>query len=294
MVPFFVWLVDPNIMFERDWLYDLCAIGGHTTVNQVYEKDMDLVYPGAVVVFNHSVDYNTYLLKYESQKVPFVAIHLSDETLGDDVGFYHLGMCKHIFRTYYHPMVSKYPHVTTIGLGYKTGFTRIQVSTEYPRFYHWCFAGNLHSASRLSQVVSYCPLFPYYLHTTMDGFSSKDGLTVDKYKHMLLSSKFALCPQGQGNLDTFRFYEALEAGCIPVVLRETAQQPSYWQHLFECDDLPFITGDTLEDTFDQMRRALYHGSTYASMAIRTKEFWDDTKRKWGTNLCKTIEACLTP
>ena len=43
-------------------------------------------------------------------------------------------------------------------------------------------------------------------------------LTTANHLDMLLETVFALCPRGN-NLETFRFYEALESGAIPVVVK---------------------------------------------------------------------------
>jgi len=49
------------------------------------------------------------------------------------------------------------------------------------------------------------------------------------YSALLLQSKFAPVPRGN-NFETFRFYEALEHGCIPLYVR-TAGDETYWAWL---------------------------------------------------------------
>lgn len=48
------------------------------------------------------------------------------------------------------------------------------------------------------------------------GFAS--GLPLQHYKQVLAQSVFALCPEGDRHLDTFRLYESLQMGCIPLVV----------------------------------------------------------------------------
>lgn len=50
-----------------------------------------------------------------------------------------------------------------------------------------------------------------------------------KYKESLLNSKFALCPPGTG-VSTIRLYEAMAAGCIPVVFN-SVKVPNCVAHL---------------------------------------------------------------
>ena len=55
-----------------------------------------------------------------------------------------------------------------------------------------------------------------------------DAETVLKYKHkyaeIILRSKFVLCPRGVGN-SSFRLYETLSAGRVPVILSDSWVQP---------------------------------------------------------------------
>lgn len=53
------------------------------------------------------------------------------------------------------------------------------------------------------------------------------GLAQEEYYRRLSAAKIAPCPGGPATPDTFRFWEALEAGTVPVVLRDP-----YWPALF--------------------------------------------------------------
>jgi hypothetical protein len=48
-------------------------------------------------------------------------------------------------------------------------------------------------------------------------FGDPNALTAETYRDLLLKSIFVPCPRGWWNLDSFRVYEALECGCIPIV-----------------------------------------------------------------------------
>lgn len=63
-----------------------------------------------------------------------------------------------------------------------------------------------------------------------DGFAK--GLPPEEYTAGLLKAKYAPCPAGGVNTDSFRVYEALEAGCIPIT-----RDKSFWYDLFP--DAPF-------------------------------------------------------
>ena len=48
---------------------------------------------------------------------------------------------------------------------------------------------------------------------------NSNQLTSEKYTETCLNSIFMPCPHGQ-NVETFRFYEALEHGVIPIYIRD--------------------------------------------------------------------------
>jgi hypothetical protein len=51
-----------------------------------------------------------------------------------------------------------------------------------------------------------------------DSWMDANQLKGDEYSLILLNTKFVPCPRGQ-NTETFRFWEALEHGCIPIYVR---------------------------------------------------------------------------
>ena len=59
------------------------------------------------------------------------------------------------------------------------------------------------------------------VHNTQD----KKNRT-SEYNHLLLDSKFSLCPSGAGP-NSIRFWESLAVGCIPVLLADTLELPKH-------------------------------------------------------------------
>lgn len=290
-----IWLLDPNSLFETDWLRLLLP----DDIEEVVAfDDLNTLYHNGIFVFNHSIDYEAYFRKYEDANIPFAAIHLSDETLGDSVDFYKYINCQFVIRNYHHPVYSFMYNVITIGLGCKSGFyqeldPRFVKNTEH-RFYHWCFAGNIHDKARLEAIEMFQTIIPYQLHTTTDGFNSRNNLSVKEYAELLQSSKFALCPIGQGNIDSFRFYEALEAGAIPVVLANTPYQvypSSYWHAIFPMHQhFPFIMAKDWEDARRQMFAVLMRKEEYEDMQYVLGIFWREAKQYWKKLIERTIQS----
>ena len=73
----------------------------------------------------------------------------------------------------------------------------------------------------------------YYCNVN-SAWQSGDSLNTQDYKKILEQSIFVPCPRGNSSPDTFRLYEAIEAGSIPIVERD-----EYWNSLFG-DDHPLM------------------------------------------------------
>lgn len=91
-----------------------------------------------------------------------------------------------------------------------------------------------------------------------EGFTQ--GLDHETYYQKLAESKVALCPSGPNTPDTFRLWEALELGCVPIVnhLPSDPRYPDgFWSHMLGveppfvfCDDwnaLPQLVNFTIQD-----------------------------------------------
>jgi len=100
------------------------------------------------------------------------------------------------------------------------------------RPYVWSFAGVVGKSDRATMRRAFRRIAPNFVHET-SFWNSPDSLSTAAYRDLLLRTVFVPSPPGTYSLDCFRTYEALEAGCVPIVLRETAVQPfNYYQVLF--------------------------------------------------------------
>lgn len=107
------------------------------------------------------------------------------------------------------------------------------------------------------------------------------GLDRTDYLQVLASTRFAPCPAGPGTPDSFRFFEALEAGCVPIVEDRCDgwEHPGYW-HLTFGDDLPF---PVLTDWEYLPGFVADLGLTWQQVANRCGVWWlhrQRTQRRW--------------
>ena len=194
--------------------------------------------PIFLVARPHIEKFQEIFLRYESLGLPFYAIHLSDEYGQDPIDWYSYKSCKGVLRNYNRPECLVMSHVKVVPLGPNRRTT--DVKPFETRELAWSFFGTQWH-NRQKDLQPLCASGPYmenYYETWMDA----KQLTAEAYSAMLLNSKFIPCPRGQ-NVETFRFWEALEHGSIPIYVRSpgdtlyveflTTHLPSFSAFIFE-------------------------------------------------------------
>jgi hypothetical protein len=162
-------------------------------------------------------------------------------------------------------------------------------------WFHWCFLGAVHHKARQDAIKTFLSSKPYLLKVSSGGFNS-DNLSIEEYKQTMVLSKFAICPIGQGNLDTFRFYEAMEAGCVPIVLNRTAEQPyrpSYWHAVFMLPpeyDIPIVMDDTWEECLQSMESLMQNPVKYYDLHTKMTQFWENQKGLWKQRIGEAVNV----
>lgn len=113
-----------------------------------------------------------------------------------------------------------------------------------PKRFDWFFAGQVNHARREQCVQELKYLVDSGENTngnlvTTDEFG-KEVLPYHRYMETMAESKVVMAPSGVESPDNFRLYEALEAGCLPIVdaFSTRNQAPGFWRYLFG-DDIPF-------------------------------------------------------
>jgi len=201
---------------EQKWLEDMMSTS--LTILPCQEETLCTL-PAAswfIVQRPHSALWNTRFQEMNRQGRDFYVLHLSDEFATDCIDFYSLPHCKGVIRNYARADTPALPHLLTIPLGYHYAYTET-VAPFADRSLLWSFHGTdwFHRKTqleRLANCVPYnCLLLPSWNHESMT--KEKD------YMNLLGKTKF--CPVLRGNnMETFRLYEALEAGCVPVCMEE--------------------------------------------------------------------------
>jgi len=137
----------------------------------------------------------------------------------------------------------------------------------------WSFSGQVTHLRRSACVEALSGREDGVLNRS-EGFTL--GLPQEEYWQLLASSKVAPCPGGPVTPDSFRLYEALEAGCVPLVDGGSGRglEPDYWARVFG-QDPPFpvvLDWSSASLTIDDILAA------WPARAARALAFWVEYKR----------------
>jgi len=157
--------------------------------------------------------------------------------LGDETGIYDLhpiyNNCSHIWRAFCSSKYFKNEKIDCLPIGYKSGVETNKSTDE--RKYKWTFIGTPHKSSRHDLLFQLSKIQPSFSHKT-EKFNRKI-LDAKEMTQILSQTEFIPCPNGFVHPETYRVYEALECGCIPIV----ENTYKYYDRLFPNN--PFLKVD---------------------------------------------------
>jgi hypothetical protein len=245
--------------WEVDWV---CHLLGDFDVRHILDTSYSRIDRNAILVLSGQLQgeeqhVRDYVRRFRDAGLPVGIIHLSDEWHTAPISFYK--DASFILRNYYRPEVMGNRDCHYFGLGYRSGFaSRAVVKDIRDRAYTWAFAGALKgSRTIMLDNARKIPGGRYYL--TDGAFRPAEGaqpLSVNEYSELLCNAVFGLCPRGNRSLDCFRLYEALEAGCIPIV-EDSGGANEWWDLLspFSC----FRIRGWRHSVWSESLKHLFHG-----------------------------------
>jgi len=149
----------------------------------------------------------------------FIILHMSDEFCTDPIDSYDLSGCKGVIRNYMRDGLGSKVIIMPLGFHWAIPNGEPYIHTPRPPFRElaWSFIGT----NWLGRKDKLSPLTQVREHKAvyMDDWNSPNMIGREECLSILLNSWCVPCPSGH-NGETFRFYEALEAGAIPIVVKE--------------------------------------------------------------------------
>ena len=199
---------------------------------KIIQNENDLVSEDILIIVDSSIEKKSKLyakLKLMCSKM--FMIHLGDETGSYDLSLIYNNF-NFVWRAFCLNRYFKNKHVSCLPIGYKSGVIKIKTNNKK---YRWAFIGTPHKSSRHDLLFQLSDIEPSFCHKTKS-FNEKI-IEENKMSEVLSSTEFIPCPNGFVHPETYRLYEALECGCIPIV--ENAYK--YYDRLFPNN--PFLKVD---------------------------------------------------
>ena len=284
-----VWQI-PSDFLDFDWIREVLE---QTDTNEHFDGRFDLMVDNSIVVVSSVFGYervSSYVEKLEKRGLKYVLVHLSDQFHSDD--WSHYPSQRLVLRTHWDRKYGHLDNVLVIPLGYTTGFRKASEQVVrndiLDRKYLISFAGDTSKASRhgLNELVS--RFDSSFLHET-SRWNDPAALEKEEYKAVMFDSKFVFCPRGFWSVDTFRLYEALECGAIPVV--ETSSPIDYFEDLF--GPYPFLSYVRPEQAVSQVNALLSRDDELVRTQERCREWWSARKEDYKRRIANRIHAAMS-
>ena len=273
--------LDFKDVYEKEWLFRL--FGGITAASvEAVDSEtptQSLTDCPIFILQRPHVQAATALLKaWNRAGVKFKILHLSDEfvdpALRDNLVAYTFPGCISILRFY---IRDDFPEgteskISVLPLGYRwrVGNSKGPVMPLPFRDIHWSFAGtNWQNRSALMKPLTDSKL--NYKCKFLANWNDLSGLSEADYLDEMRHSIFVPCPGGQ-NPETFRFYEALESGCIPLVLK-TAENEQWFRWVSE--KIPLVALGNWDDGLRIMMNLLSNPARLELYRERVLTGWLD-------------------
>lgn len=275
-----------NDLYEGDWLLELFGNPTTATIESVrFEKPPPSDCPIVILQKPHIEVITSMLERWDSFGSTFQILHLSDEHSDDSLEAYTLKGCVKVFR-FYQREVPCSDKVVFLPLGYH--WTRrephqdILIKTPKLPFRQmaWSFVGtdwNNRKDLLKPMLDLELPAKTRFLATWKD----PDAFSREQYVEMMLDTIFVPCPDGM-NPETFRFYEALEFGCIPLLVRTEAN--AVWVD-WVCEHIQLLPLASWEDAAQLVTHLLkektmleaYRNKILVSWMVWKKTLFSDVK-----------------
>ena len=137
-----------------------------------------------------------------------------------------------IWTQYYSP--SKEGIKTRLLLGAPNRIKDYKINLDLPKKYLWSFVGQNQNPSRQACVEVLRGLPDGFLHVADSFGGVENGIEYQEYLDIMCQSKFVICPAGSMCVDSFRFYEAIECGAVPITEPRAPRDKLGFNYWHEC------------------------------------------------------------
>jgi hypothetical protein len=146
---------------------------------------------------------------------------------------------------------------------------------EEKKKYDWFFAGQVTHKARID-CMNQLKKLPNGKLLETNGFNK--GYPYEEYIKYMVESKIIPCPAGPATPDTYRVYEALEVGSLPIVDNDW-----YWKKVFGFNPFPFV-----ENWKHFSKHYYYELSQFDEKIKLIKHWWKSYKKSLYYNLIDDV------
>lgn len=175
-----------------------------------------------------------------------------------------------------------------LGSGYPPGAPAALVESSFEKNEDWFFSGQITHDRRRACVRVLKEMDIGAVGTCLETEGFTQGLPQAEYWERLGHAKIAPCPGGPVTPDSFRLYEALEAGCVPIAdgCSNAGPDHGYWRRIFG-EEPAFPVVAEMRSMPQQIRDRLHEWPHSANVA---GAFWEQYKRRLAYALRDDVTA----
>jgi hypothetical protein len=267
--------------FEKDYIVNDLLSKFDVTV---HESKNDVFIDNALIVYGYDSpiitnEFSRFLEEYSNKNLAYGLMHLSNERLGHKFDYY--SNAKYTLRTYLDPRIPT-DLAYTFPIGYRSGHADLKPTSYDSKEYDFCFAGQ--PKNDRGELINVMSKHNSFVHTTR-GFFCNSRLEVPQYQKVMSASKFVPCPMGNVNPETFRLFESLQSGSIPVLKRYS--NPEYYEKLLGDHPIPII------DSWQELPSLLtiYQGDSYQNKIDELVDWYYNTKNRISEDVLEIVKHC---
>lgn len=269
---------DISNLYEFSWFKQIFSNKVSFEMDCVKDNELGSVENGSIVIVMrpYTEQIIRRLEKMSSLGIEFYVLHMSDEYGNEPIDFYNLPGCKGVIRNYYRKDVIESEKVAVIPLGFHWAIPHGQPNIHTPRppfrEFVWSFVGTAW-ANRKEKLAPLNAIPGDKKVVFMDNWNSPSMLGREENLSILLNSWFVACPAGN-NSETYRLYEALEAGAVPIIVNEEGMEDYF---TFIGRYLPLVIATSWEHAAQLIYTLRSQPEIYEKHRLQLLEAWENCK-----------------
>jgi hypothetical protein len=142
-----------------------------------------------------------------------------------------------VWTQYYSPS-TKSDIKTRLLLGPPLRIKDYKINKHLPRKYIWSFVGQVQNPFRqecMDALKFWGTRYSFLQEVEMFGGNGANGIEYQEYLDIMCQSRYVICPPGSMCVDSFRLYEAIACGAIPITNKRSPRDQeglNYWDEVY--------------------------------------------------------------